>query len=599
MTSVLKDDSNDVVEALKKQSAILVAVGAFSGVLNVLALTGAFYMLQIYDRVLPSGSVATLIGLSILLTRLYCAFGFLDFFRMRLLSRVGLRFDQLVSAKIFSLTHTHASPAQHADPSLQPLRDLDQVRTFLSGLGPVALFDVPWMPLFLSIIYLLHPVLGLFAIAGAAVLVTFAALAEFMGRAPMAAAAASHRERLGLAEAARRNGEVIQALGMGEHFRRRWQEVNARYLTHQTKASDATSLMGTLARVVRLLLQSGMLGLGAYYAIAGEVSPGTIIAGSITMSRAMAPLDSLIAHWRGLISARQCFYRLVALFGTVGRIERAANRISLPAPQRTLQVAQLFVTPPGARQPSLRKIDFTLRAGDGLDVIGPTASGKSSLARALVGVWPPSNPASTIRLDGAALDQWPTDERGRYIGYLPQDIELFDGTIADNICRFDPTATDEETIAAASAAGCHEMIVQLENGYQTKIGEAGGSLSGGQRQRIALARTLFRDPFLVVLDEPNANLDQRGENALTQAIVGIRQRGGIAVVVAHRPSTLASLNKILVIANGQEQDFGPRDDVLRRVLKSQPGGSSEPTTDASAAIKTMDRPAGVREIVDG
>lgn len=582
MTPHSKDVSNDIVAALRRQTAVLVAVGAFSGVINVLALTGAFYMLQIYDRVLPSGSVATLIGLSILMAGLYCAFGMLDFFRLRLMGRVGLRFDRLVSGKIFAILYSRTSAAPRADASLQPIRDLDQIRTFLSGMGPAALIDVPWMPLFLSIIYLLHPVLGLFAMIGAVVLAILAALAEFLGKAPTAAAASTYRERLGLAEATRRNGEAIQALGMGRHLTRRWQEVNSRYLAHQANASDATSLMGTLAKVVRLLMQSGMLGLGAYYAIAGEVSPGAIIAGSITMSRAMAPLDSVIAHWRGFVSARQSLRRLIALFEAEEMDTQQDNRICLPAPRQSLHVSRLFVAPPGAQHPVLRGIEFTLTAGDGLGVIGPTASGKSALARALVGVWPSSNPASAVRLDGAKLAQWPTDELGRHIGYLPQDIELFDGTVAENISRFDPAAADEELIAAATAAGCHEMIVRLENGYQTQIGEAGGSISGGQRQRIALARALYRDLFLVVLDEPNANLDQQGEHALTKAILGIRRRGGIAVVVAHRPSTLVSLNKVLVIANGMGQDFGPRDEVLRRVLESRPGTPPRPAADGNA-----------------
>jgi PrtD family type I secretion system ABC transporter len=601
MTPDFKDGANDVVAALKKQSAILLAVGAFSGVINVLALTGAFYMLQIYDRVLPSGSVATLIGFTILLVGLYSAFGLLDFIRLRLLSRAGMRFDRLVSGKIFALMHTRGSPAQHSGPSLQPIHDLDQVRAFISGMGPAALFDLPWMPLFLTIIYLLHPVLGLFAIGGAVLLVIFATLAELMAKAPMAAAVLSHRQRLGLAEAARRNGEVIQALGMGQHLGRRWRQVNARYLMQQAKASDATSLMGTLAKVARLLLQSGILGLGAYYAIAGELSAGTIIAGSITMSRAMAPLDGVIAHWRGFISARQCLRRLVVLFAKEGAFVRPDDRTRLPAPRQTLQVSQLFVAPPGAHQPVLRNIDFTLRAGDGLGIIGTTASGKSTLARALVGVWSASSPASAVRLDGARLGQWPTDELGRHIGYLPQDIELFEGTISDNISRFDPTSGDEEMIAAAKAAGCHEMIVHLEEGYQTHIGEAGACLSGGQRQRIALARALFREPFLVVLDEPNANLDQNGEHALRQALIDIRRRGGIAVVVAHRPSTLASLNKVLVIANGQAQDFGPRDEVLRRVLKSQSAGRAAPALDGDDAGepgRPASTPAQSQEIVD-
>lgn len=593
--------ANEIVTALRKQRTILVAVGIFSGVLNVLALTGAFYMLQIYDRVLPSGSVATLVGLSILMGGLYAAFGLLDLFRIRLMSRVGMRFDQSVSGRIFALVHSGHALTNRSDPSLQPIRDLDQIRGFLSGLGPAALFDVPWMPVFLAVIYLLHPVLGLFATGGALILVILTALAEFMSKAPMAAATASHRERLTLAETARRNGEAIQALGMGPHLARQWQDVNYRYLAEQTRAVDATTLMGTIAKVVRLLLQSGILGLGAYYAISGAVSPGAIIAGSITMSRALAPLDSMIAHWRGFVGARQSYHRLVALFAQQAVRETDEVRVALPTPHQSLQVSKLFAAPPGARQPTLKGIDFALAAGDGLGVIGPTASGKSTLARTLVGVWKPSSAASAVRLDGASIDQWPADALGRHIGYLPQDIELFEGTVAANIARFDPNASDADVIAAARAAGCHEMIVQLENGYQTQIGESGNSLSGGQRQRIALARALFGDPFLVVLDEPNANLDQTGEAALTQAIIGVRRRRGIAIVVAHRPSTLSSLNKVLVIANGQVQDFGPRDEVLRRVLKVQPGATPAggPRDAAAASPEVVHTASEAKEPKDG
>lgn len=594
MAALAPKAANEIAAALKQQRAILLAVGIFSGVLNVLALTGAFYMLQVYDRVLPSGSVATLIGLTVLMGGLYVAFGLLDFFRIRLMSRVGMRFDRLVSGRIFALVHSAAVSAQRADASLEPIRDLDQIRGFLSGMGPASLFDLPWMPIYLAVIAMLHPVLGAFALAGAMILALLTGLAEVMSKAPTAAATASHRERHGLAEAARRNGEAVQALGMGQHLARRWQLVNDRYMTDQMRAADATTLMGTLARVVRFMLQSGILGLGAFYAISGALSPGAIIAGSITLSRALAPLDSAIAHWRGFMGARQSYRRLVMLFSEPGAGLGDTPQVALPEPRDTLQVSKLVASPPAARQPTLKGIDFSLAAGDGLGIIGPTASGKSTLARTLVGVWKPGSPASAVRLDGAAIDQWSSDRLGRHIGYLPQDIALFGGTVAANIARFDPTASDEEIIAAARAAGCHDMIVQLEAGYQTEIGESGANLSGGQRQRIALARALFRDPFLVVLDEPNANLDQQGETALTQAIIGVRRRRGIAIVIAHRPATLSSLNKVLVIANGQTQDFGPRDEVLRRVLKAQAGAAAvsgtrnTAGTTAEAASDTSD-----------
>lgn len=576
--------ANAVPAALRRQRSIFIAVGLFSGVLNVLALTGAFYMLQIYDRVLPSGSLPTLIGLSILMAGLYFAYGLLDFIRARLLSRIGMRFDRLVSARIFALLHDRTARRQSSDPSLQPIRDLDQLRGFLSGSGPVALFDVPWMPLYLAVIYLLHPMLGLFAIAGTALLLILTLLAELLNRAPLAKAAAIQRQRLALADAARRNGEVVQSMGMAAPLTRRWHTINDSYLSSNARSGEVSTAISTISKLVRLLLQSGVLGLGAYLAIAGEVSPGAIIAGSITLSRALAPIDSLIAHWRGFVAARQGYHRLVAAFAEQDQRTLPDDATELPPPVTSLRATELVVTPPGARQPAIRGVDFALLAGDGLGIIGPTASGKSTLARALVGVWQPSHPRSTIRLDGAALGQWSSDALGRHIGYLPQEIELFDGTIAENIARFDPAARDEEIIAAAKSAGCHDMIVQFERGYQTEIGEGGTSLSGGQRQRIALARALFRQPFLIVLDEPNANLDQPGEQALAAAIVDVRRRGGIAVVVAHRPSALQALNKLLVIANGQTKDIGPRDEVLRRILaNSKPAGQPTPVPEPSNA----------------
>ena len=558
---------NTMACALRQQTALFVAAGMFSGVLNMLALTGAFYMLQIYDRVLPSGSVQTLMGLTILMAGLYIAYGLLDFFRDRLLSRIGLRVDRALSRPVFSFIHKHTGRAatEHAGSALTPLRDADQIRNFLSSRGPAALFDLPWVPLFLAIIYLLHPMLGLFASGGALTLLLLTALAETLCKRPLAEAAVSYAERSDLAEATRRNSEAIRALGMGTHFDKRWMEANARLLNSQMRAADATSTIGTLARFVRFFLQSGILGLGAYLAILGEVSAGTIIAGSITLSRALAPLDSAIAQWRAFVSARQSYYRLIALFDDGAGIESKLHT-ELPAPARSLSVNNLAVLPPGARDPVLRGIDFSLIAGDGLGVIGPTASGKSSLARTIVGVWKPGHPKSSVRLDGAAIDQWANDALGQHIGYLPQDSELFAGSIAANIARFNPAATDQQIITAARSAGCHDMIVALTSGYQTQVGDGGAGLSGGQRQRIALARALYDDPFLVVLDEPNANLDMAGENALINAIVEVRRRGGIVIVVAHRPAALKCLNKILVTANGQMQEFGPRDEVLKRVL---------------------------------
>ncbi|MCB1505310.1 MAG: type I secretion system permease/ATPase [Hyphomicrobiaceae bacterium] len=582
---------NPIAQALREQRWLFVIAGLFSGFLNALALTGAFYMLQVYDRVLPSGSVPTLIGLSILMAGLYAAHGWLDFFRIRLMSRVGQRFDEAVSGPVFSLLHSGAAGVRNSDTSLQPLRDLDQIRTYLSGIGPTALFDLPWVPVFLAVIFMLHPVLGVFALVGAISLIVLALLAETTSKKPLAEAAAIQRDRLSLAEMARRNGEAVQALGMAGSLEQRWRSLNARFLQSQLAATDKGSTISTAAKFVRLLLQSGILGLGAYFSITGEVSAGTIIAGSITLGRALAPLDSAIAHWRGFVGARQSYHRLLTIFAQLANAKVAPPPTQLPAPAATLEVGRLVVTPPGAREPSVKGVDFAISAGDGLGIIGPTASGKSSLARALVGVWRPASPQSFVRLDGAGIDQWPADVLGRHIGYLPQDIELFAGTIAENIGRFDPTATDPEIIEAANAAACHDMIVKLPHGYQTPIGEGGGNLSGGQRQRIALARALFRAPFLVVLDEPNANLDQQGDSALTTAITDIRRRRGIVVVIAHRPAALRGLNKLMVVNNGLVQDFGPRDEVLKRLVNAQ-GPQRQPAPGAPQITTSEEKTNG-------
>ena len=573
-----------VAQALRRSSSTFMGVGVFSGFINVLALTGSFYMLQVYDRVLTSRSVPTLVGLTVLMAGLYIAYGLLDFFRVRVMSRVGLKIDQELSQKVFAVVRLLPLRARYGGDGMQPVRDLDQIRSYMSGLGPTAMFDLPWIPVYLAVVFLLHPILGLFATAGALILVCLTLWTEVASSAPLKSAAQSGSQRLALGEAARRNAEVIRAMGLGERIGRRWQEVSARHLADQVKASDAASGVGTITKILRLLLQSGILGLGAYLVLQGEVTAGTIIAGSITMSRALAPIETAITHWRSFVSARHSYHRLSELFTAFA--DEDTEVMDLPKPRQTLTVQNLVVAPPGQSKPTVLNISFQLNAGEGLGIIGPSASGKSTLARALVGVWHPSHEASAVRLDGAALDQWAPDTLGRYIGYLPQDIELFDGTVAENISRFDENASAEAVVAAARDAGCHEMIVHLPEGYQTRIGEGGQSLSAGQRQRLALARALYGEPFLVVLDEPNSNLDAVGDSAVTDAIRSVRRRGGIAVVIAHRPSALAGVDTVLAMANGQAQALGPRDEVLRKIVRP-----AHPMRGAAAAAQGM---AGAR-----
>jgi ATP-binding cassette subfamily C protein len=589
------ETKNPIERTLRRCKALFIGVGIFSGIINLLALTGSFYMLQVYDRVLPSFSIPTLIGLTVLMAILYIANGLLDFFRVRVMSRVGVRIDHDVRASIFEAIRMMPLKARRSGDGLQPVRDLDTIRSFFSGMGPTAFFDLPWVPVYLGVVFLLHPVLGLFALAGAVLLVALTLLTERQTNLPTKAAAASGAERYAFGEETRRNAEVIQALGLGPRMLDRWEQLTARHVHDHMAAADAASGIGSVSKVLRLFLQSGILGLGAWLVIEGEVSAGTIIAASIIMARALAPIETAIGHWRGFVAARQSYDRLANLFQTFNLTGGKTERVALPRPERTLVVKNLSVAPPGERTPVIQGVGFALEAGDGLGIIGPSASGKSTLARALVGIWQPLGTAGGVRLDGATLDQWSADALGRHIGYLPQDVALFSGTVADNIARLDGAASSESIIAAAKAAGVHDMIVQLPDGYETRIGEGGAGLSAGQRQRIALARALYGDPFLVVLDEPNSNLDAAGDNALTAAIASVRARGGIAIVIAHRPSALAAVDKVMAMAKGQVTAFGPKAEVLKDIL--QPA-IVRPTAHTSTPSTPPDSPKPA-QVADG
>ncbi|MGE3228030.1 MAG: type I secretion system permease/ATPase [Hyphomicrobium sp.] len=582
---------SSVKAAIGNSRLAFIGVGVFSGVVNVLVLTGSLYMLQIYDRVLPSRSVPTLLGITALLILLYAAYGALDFARTRVLARIGLGIDRQLRARVMEAVLTVPLRAKPGTDALQPVRDLDQIRGFLSGIGPTALFDMPWLPVYVGLIYLLHPTMGLFAVAAAILLVGLTVLTEIKTKSPAREAIKSSSQRHALSEAARRNAEVIQAMGLGGRLAASWEKVNERYLVDQIALSDVSGGIGTISKVLRLLLQSGILGLGAYLAIKGELSPGALIAGSIILSRALAPIEIAIGNWKGFVGMRQSMARLDALLGALPARQAAT---ALPRPVASLEVKDLSVAPPGEMLPAISNVTFRLAAGDGLGVIGPSAAGKSTLVRALVGVWNPLPRGGSIRLDGATLDQWAPEAIGRDIGYMPQDIELFDGTVAENISRLDPLASSDGVIAAAKLAGIHDMIVHLPEGYQTRIGESGTKLSAGQRQRVALARALYGNPFLVVLDEPNSNLDTQGDMALTAAIRAVRDRGGIVVVVAHRPSALAGLDTVLALNRGQVQAFGPRDEVLKQVLQAVPAIVQPPAAHQPRAL-----PPGLKIIADG
>lgn len=539
----------------------LFGLAVMTAVVNLLALTGSFYMLQVYDRVLGAHSSATLLALTVLMLGLYGLYGLLDVMRSRVLVRLGGRIDRRLRGRVFDIV-LRAPLQGRPSQGPQAVRDLDQVRAVATGPGLVAVFDAPWLPVFLTLIFVLHPWLGLLALAGALVMVVAALLAERRARGPAEALAASANQRLVLLDLARRNAEVVRALGLAPALGRRWADASESHLADNVRAIEAPGSLAAFSRVFRMALQSLMLGLGAYVVLRGEATGGIMIAASIMTGRALAPIETVIAQWRNLVGARQSWRRLASALSPTN----VAPQTYLPAPRAMLDVEALVVVPPGAEKPTLHGLSFSLKAGDGLGVIGPSASGKSTLARALVGVFAARHGA--VRLDGAALDQYRPENLGPHLGYLPQDVEIFDGTVAENIARLEEQPDSAAVIAAACAAGCHDMIVALPQGYDTRVGPAGAILSAGQRQRLALARALYRDPFLVVLDEPNANLDAAGEAALSEAIAAARRSGAIVIVVAHRPSAIANLNMLLVLNEGRQRAFGPRDKVLAQTTQS-------------------------------
>jgi len=550
--------------ALESCRNVFLGLGVISGVINILMLTGSFFMLQVYDRVLPSQSVPTLVGLALLATALYAFQGALEVIRSRVNVRIGAHLDLTLSSRVYDALVRLPLKTRGDGDGLQPLRDLDYVRSFLSGGGPAAFFDLPWLPIYLGICFLFHFWIGATALVGSLVLVVLALLTEYRMRAPTKEAARFATTRTAFAAAGRRNAEVLRAMGMSRHVGDRWSAANRDYLVANERASDIASGLGGISKVFRTILQSAVLGVGAYLVIHQESTAGIIIASSILTSRALAPVELAIANWKGFVAARQGASRLYQLLEL---LPAEKEPMRLPKPKSVLSVANVAVMPPGGDRLVVNDISFELKSGQGLAIIGPSGSGKSSLARALVGVWQPAR--GNIRIDRATLDQWSSEVLGQHIGYLPQDVELFDGTVASNIGRFDVNAKPEAILDAAQAAGVHELILSLPSGYATRIGELGMAISGGQRQRIALARALYGDPFLVVLDEPSSNLDSEGEGALTQAIMNVRARGGIVVVIAHRPSAMAGIDHVLVMRDGQMQIIGPKDEILSKLMRPQ------------------------------
>ncbi|EFL88197.1 type I secretion system permease/ATPase [Ahrensia sp. R2A130] len=568
MTHDIGNETNPYLDAFVRLRRAFVGAAILSALVNLLMLTGPLFMLQVYDRVLASGSVATLQGLLIIVVAAYLFLGIYDFLRARIMSRAAYRLDAAIGPKAFDIW-VKAGISGEAAPQ-RPLNDLATVRAFLSSPAMLGIFDLPWMPFYLAIVWIIHPWLGMLALFGAVVVTILALANQFLTHRHFAKAMTMDGREAMFVEQAHRNGETLVPLGMLGKVGNYWQTMHAAGLKTGQTGSERAEGFAASTKAFRLLLQSCLLGLGGYLALQQEISPGMIVAASIIAGRALAPVDQVIGQWRNVVRSREAHKRLKATMAGIGS---GAAPIALPEPKGALTVRSLtkFVPGPANRRgqaPILDDIGFSLDPGDGLGVIGPSASGKTSLARLLMGAWTAN--AGDVRLDGATLDQWSSDDLGRYLGYLPQNVELLPGSIRDNIARFDPQAEDETVIAAAQMAGVHEMLLGLPDGYGTMVGQGGSNLSGGQTQRIGLARAVYGSPKLVVLDEPNSNLDSEGDEALGRAIVALREQGSTVVVMAHRPSAIAAVNKLMVLNAGRIVDLGEKAEVLRRATRAAP-----------------------------
>jgi len=555
----------EFTEAILAYRRVFYALGAFSFAINLLLLVPAIYMLQIYDRVLTSRNEATLYMLTLIMVGLCLLEALLEFVRSRVLVRAGAALDLRLGPRVFDASFERYLRQRGANPG-QALGDLATIRQFLTGRGLFAFFDMPWAPLFLVVIFLLNPWLGAFALVSTLILAALAWVTERATGPQLTEAGKLASVAHNDATSSLRNAEAIEAMGMLTRLRRRWFERQNRFLAVQAGASDTAGSVSAASRFFRLTLQSGILGVGALLVIDRSLSPGGMIAASILLGRALAPVDLAISTWRGLVVARDALARLNRLLQTH---PPRATMIALPRPQGTVVAENVFVAAPGRRDPILKDLKFGVAAGTLVAVIGPSASGKSTLARALVGVWAPISGA--IRLDGAEVHAWDKEQLGPWVGYLPQDIELFDGTIAENIARFG-TLDDAQIVRAAQRAGVHDLVLHLPQGYETPIGEGGMVLSGGQRQRVALARALYGDPALIVLDEPNASLDEAGDAALSAALDTLRQEKRTVFVMTHRMNILSIVDAVMVLAGGTIRAFGPRDAVLKALAAKPVAG---------------------------
>ncbi|MGY2342690.1 type I secretion system permease/ATPase [Pseudomonas sp. SDO5532_S415] len=580
-----------LIKALGDYKSILISVGCFTALINILMLAPSIYMLQVYDRVLSSQNETTLVMLSLMIVGFFAFIGLLEAVRSFIVIRIGSQLERRFNLRVYQAAFERNLFKGEGNAG-QALGDLTHIRQFVTGPALFAFFDAPWFPVYLLVIYLFNVWLGVFATAGALLLIALAWLNESMTKQPLAEAAAYSQQSSQLATSHLHNAETIQAMGMLGVLRNRWFQLHSRFLGLQNQASDTGAVISSLSKTLRLCLQSLVLGLGALLVIKGDMTAGMMIAGSILMGRVLSPIDQLIAVWKQWSGAKLAYHRLDALLQAFPSSDEA---MALPAPKGQITFEQVSAGPPGQRAATLHRVSFHLAAGEVMGVLGASGSGKSTLARVLVGVWPTLG--GTVRLDGADIHRWNRDDLGPYIGYLPQDIELFSGSIAQNIARF-RVADPEKVVAAAQQAGVHELILRLPQGYDTVLGEDGSGLSGGQKQRVALARALYGQPSLVVLDEPNSNLDTVGEAALAGAIAQLKAQGTSVILVTHRSSALAQADKLLVLNEGRLQAFGASQEVLKALSGAQqaqqerpvqaPGGlsmswQSQPTTRSSGA----------------
>lgn len=589
---MIKKQSNNkkpVVSELKKSllsaKKSFIMVGLFSMFINILMLVPPLYMLQLYDRVLGSRSQDTLIMLTLIVVVLFITMGLLEVVRSRVLVRVGNKLDSMLSQRIFDSLFELERKAPGRSSSM-PLNDLTQVRQFMTGNGLFAFFDAPWMPIYIIVLFIFHPAFGFFAIFAAIVLVGITIANEYSTKDKLAEANNLSRASTIYVDSNIRNAEVVNAMGMRNNISKVWADKYYGFLNAQNIASDSAGVWSNLSKSLRVMFQSLILGLGAYLAINMEVTPGMMIAASIIMGRALAPLDLIIGSWKGFSSARSSYARIE---GLLNDFPKDKEYMKLPAPKGEITLENVVVIPPSGTVPSLKGISMKIEKGDVVGIIGPSAAGKSSLARVMLGLWPLSN--GVARIDKADISQWDREDLGKYVGYLPQDIELFEGTVSQNIARFGEVEP-EKVVEAASKAGVHEMILKLNEGYDTKIGPGGASLSGGQRQRIGLARALYNNPVFVVLDEPNSNLDDVGEAALVEAIKTLRAGGTTVVIITHRTNVLQATNKLALINNGVLELYGNTNDVLNAIAQKQQAAAGQAQAQAQAQ-----RPAAAQSVV--